>query len=226
MARVRTRMPKVFVGHPFSGNFAVKKFRGLFKDLPFAVQYGNTDIQTRHLLNIMKEQIIKSDFSIFDLSDWNPNVALELGLAEGLKKKALKKYYILLNTRRSMNVPSDIQGLQRIEYTSYDYKKDSGLGYQLVFSILMKEYLVKKIRTALGGQQYLEKKIQLALRILGHLRDHERLNQDNIKILGRGLRLRQGDTDNVLTVLKDLKVIKKIQGSSIVYTKKRQIFKD
>ena len=224
MARVRTMMPKVFVGHPFGGKFAVKKFRGLFKELPFAVQYGNTDIQTKHLLTIMKEQINKFNFSIFDLSDWNSNVALELGLAEGLKKQSLKKYYILLNTRRSKNVPSDIQGLQRIEYTSYDYRKDSGLGYQLVFSILAKEYLVRKVQKELTGQKYLEKKVQLALKILGHLREHERLNQDNIKTLARGLRLRQGDTGNVLDVLVALKIIKKIADSK-VYKKRRQIFK-
>src|SRR3989304_10261600 len=99
MARVRTRMPKVFVGHPFGGRFPTKKFRGIFKSLPFTVIYGNTDLQTRHLLTIMKSNISKSDFSIFDLSDWNPNVALELGLAEGVKRKANKNYYILLNTR-------------------------------------------------------------------------------------------------------------------------------
>ena len=224
MARVRTMMPKVFVGHPFGGKFAVKKFRGLFKELPFAVQYGNTDIQTKHLLTIMKEQINKFNFSIFDLSDWNSNVALELGLAEGLKMQSLKKYYILLNTRRSKDVPSDIQGLQRIEYTSYDYRKDSGLGYQLVFSILAKEYLVRKVQKELTGQKYLEKKVQLALKILGHLREHERLNQDNIKTLARGLRLRQGDTGNVLDVLVALKIIKKIADSK-VYKKRRQIFK-
>src|SRR5207249_4689680 len=124
---VRTRMPTVFVGHPFANRFATKKFRKLFKELPFKVIYGNTDIQTEHLLDIMKRYINDSDYSIFDLSDWNPNVALELGLPEGLRKKALKQYYILLNTRRSNEVPSDIRGLQRLEYTRYDYKPEEGL---------------------------------------------------------------------------------------------------
>jgi hypothetical protein len=105
--RVRTRFPSVFVGHPFAGRFSVKKFRKIFKDLPFEVIYGNTDLQTKHLLTIMKTNVSKSDFSIFDLSDWNPNVALELGLAEGLGRASAKKYYIVLNTRRSADVPSD-----------------------------------------------------------------------------------------------------------------------
>lgn len=89
-------MPNVFVGHPFAGRFPAKKFRGIFKALPFKVIYGNTDLQTEHLLAIMKNNIAKSDFSIFDLSNWNSNVALELGLAEGLKKKPGKTYYILI----------------------------------------------------------------------------------------------------------------------------------
>ena len=83
MPRVRTRMPSVFVGHPFASRFPVKKFRAIFRGLPFHVIYGNTDLQTKHLLAIMKGNIVKSDYSIFDLSNWNPNVALELGLAEG-----------------------------------------------------------------------------------------------------------------------------------------------
>ncbi len=114
MPRVRTRFPNVFVGHPFAGRFPVKKFRKIFKELPFKVIYGNTDLQTEHLLDVMRASVLKSDFSIFDLSDWNPNVALELGLAQGLKKKPGKTYYIVLNTRRSENVPSDIQGVQRL----------------------------------------------------------------------------------------------------------------
>ncbi len=117
MARVRTRMANVFVGHPFGGRFPVTKFRKIFKELPFNVIYGNTHLQTEHLLSIMKTNMSKADFSIFDLSDWNANVALELGLVEGLKKRAAKNYYILLNTRRSKEVPSDIRGLQRLEYT-------------------------------------------------------------------------------------------------------------
>ena len=63
-------------------------------------------------------------------------MALELGLAEGLKKKPGKTYYILLNTKRSNEVPSDIRGIQRLEYTSYDFKAEVGLADQLVNYIL------------------------------------------------------------------------------------------
>ena len=224
MARVRTRMPIVFVGHPFRGRFPAKKFRKIFQDLPFKVIYGNTDLQTKHLLSIMKSNIAKSDFSLFDLSDWNPNVALELGLAEGLKRKAGKDYYILLNSRRSSDVPSDIKGLQRLEYTSYDFKKAAGLGDLLIQYVLAKDFWVKKIGKNISDEPKSEKLMLLSLRILAHLRDHEKLTSDNQKSLVRGTRLRQIDWDRVIDALKKLKLIRKIKNAK-AYKKYRNIFR-
>ena len=225
MARVRTRMPKIFVGHPFGGRFPVGRFRGIFKELPFSVIYGNTDLQTKHLLSIMKSNIAKSDFSFFDLSDWNPNVALELGLAEGLKRKAGRDYYILLNSRRSSDVPSDIRGLQRIEYTSYDFKAEAGLGYFLVQHVLSKEYLVKKLWREFSGRKNADKMRVLALRILSHLRDHERLTSDNIRSLTRGTRLRKEDREDVIDALRKHRLIRRV-GATQTYQAGRKIFKE
>jgi len=208
MARVRTRMPNVFVGHPFAGRFPVRRFRAVFRELPFNVIYGNTDLQTKHLLTIMKSNIARSDFSIFDLSNWSPNVALELGLAEGLKKAAGKQYYILLNTRRSKEVPSDIRGIQRLEYTSYDYKRDVGLGDQLITFVLSKEYWVRKLWRAIPEGDKSLKKRQTALRILAHLREHEKLSLDNVRTIASGTHLREADRQHVLTTLKDLGLIR------------------
>jgi hypothetical protein len=224
MPKVRTRLPNVFVGHPFAGRFPVKKFRKIFQELPFNVIYGNTDLQTKHLLNIMKTNIAKSDFSIFDLSDWNPNVALELGLAEGLRRKPVKGYYIVLNTRRSGNVPSDIQGIQRLEYTSYDFKAEAGLGDQLVKYILSREYWVKRIWKAVPQPQKGEKKRVMALRVLAHLRDHEKLTLDNLKTIARGTRLRESDRNDVVDQLRDLKLIRKIKNAS-AYRLSRSLFR-
>ena len=49
----------------------------------------------------------------------------------------------MLNTKRTKEVPSDIRGIQRLEYTSYDFKAEVGLADQLVNYILSKEYLDK-----------------------------------------------------------------------------------
>jgi len=224
MARVRTRMPNVFVGHPFAGRFAVTKFRRIFKDLPFKVIYGNTDLQTQHLLSIMKGNITKSDYSIFDLSNWNPNVALELGLAEGLKKQPGKNYYIVLNTRRSSEVPSDIRGIQRLEYTSYDFKPEVGIGDLLSRYILSKEYWVKRIWKAIPEVGKGAKKRVMALRILAHFREHAKLTTDNLKVIARGTRLRETDREEVVDTLRSLKLIRKIKGAP-AYASRRKLFR-
>ena len=224
MAKVRTRMPIVFVGHRFGGRFPVARFRQIFKELPFSVVYGNTDLQTKHLLSIMKSNIKKSDFSLFDLSDWNPNVALELGLAEGLKRKAGKDYYILLNTRRSSDVPSDIRGLQRLEYTSYDYRQETGLGYFLIHFILSKEYWVKRLWREFSGRKNVDKKRIVVLRILSHLRDHERLTPDNLTTIVRGTRLRKDDRREVIDALRKYNLIRRI-GQTQTYRRHRVIYK-
>jgi len=223
MARVRTRLPSVFVGHPFAGRFPVKKFRAIFKELPFQVIYGNTHLQTKHLLQLMKGNIAKADYSIFDLSNWNSNVALELGLAEGLKKKPTRTYYILLNTKRSKEVPSDIRGIQRLEYTSYDFKKDVGLGDLLVSYILSKEFWAKKIWKEIPDADKGPKKRRLALAVLAHLRDHERLSLDNLKTMARGTHLREADRTDVLAVLLKLGLIKRKKGTN-VYVRARQLY--
>jgi hypothetical protein len=214
MARVRTRFPNVFVGHPFANRFPTKKFRKILNELPLNVVYGNTDLQTEHLLEIMRANISKADFSIFDLSDWNPNVALELGLAQGLRKTPGKQYYIILNTRRSGNVPSDIQGIQRLEYTSYDYKPTAGLGDQLLNYVVAKQYWAKKIWSALPDTVKGRKQRRIAVRILAHLRDHSTLTSDNIRTIVRGTHLREHDINDVLEVLRELKIIRKIKNST------------
>jgi hypothetical protein len=223
MPRVRTRFPNVFVGHPFANRFPTKKFRKIFKELPFKVIYGNTDLQTEHLLDVMRDNVTQADFSIFDLSDWNPNVALELGLAQGLRKKPGKPYYILLNTRRSANVPSDIQGIQRLEYTSYDYKPAAGLGDQLITFVLSKQYWIKKIWSEIPEAGKGAKKRQMAIRILAHMRDHAQLTPDNLQTIARGTRLRKPDLDEVVEVLRKLKLLRKIKNAK-AFRQGRKIF--
>lgn len=227
MSRVRTRFPTVFVGHPFGNHFATKKFRKIFDELPFKVIYGNTDVKTEHLLQIMKASISKCDFSLFDLSGWNPNVALELGLAEGLKKRALKPYYILLNSRRSSDVPADLRGLQRLEYTRYDYTKDVGIGNLLMQHILAKEFWYKRIWKKISHQPKADKIMLLCLRILAHLRDHEKLAPENLQKLKlkKGMRLRADDHSKSLEVLSELRLIKKLSQRSSVYTIRKIFFK-
>lgn len=222
--RVRMRLPKVFVGHPFRQRFPVRKFRKFFKDLPFSVVYANSDIETKHLLQILKKNIKDADYSLFDLSGWNPNVTLELGLAEGLGKKAIKKYFILLNTRRGSEAPADVRGIQRLEYSRYDYSPEKGLGDCLI-TILRRENWVKKIVTELQKQiseaiKY-DNCLLISLRIIAHMRDYDKITNDNLKTIIRGTRLRRDVVDKVLCILQDMSFIKKGRGRGVYHRKKK-----
>ena len=110
-----------------------------------------------------------------------------------------------------------------MEYTSYDFKPQSGLGDQLVQYVLSKEYVIKKLWKKLPVTQKGPKKRLLALRILSHLRDHEKLTAENLTSLNRGTRLRGQDREEVVALLRAHKLIRKIRGSN-AYTRRRRLY--
>ena len=128
-----------------------------------------------------------------------------------------------MNTRRSGNVPSDIQGVQRLEYTSYDYKSEAGLGDQLVNYVLSKQYWIKKLWTEIPESGKGKKKRLMAVRILAHLRDHAKLTSDNLITIAWGTHLREADRNDVLEVLRGFNLIRKIRNAN-AYKLGRKLF--
>ena len=123
MARAEYKLPNVFVGCPYSKEFNYAAFKTALDRIPFRWYYADTHLTTKHLLGILTSYIKAVDYCIFDISTWNPNVALEIGLAQGLGVD----YYILLNRKLKKTVPADIQGLQRIEYADVRSLNADGL---------------------------------------------------------------------------------------------------
>lgn len=84
-----------------------------------------------------------SRFNLFDITGWNPNVTLELGIAVGHRQE----YYLLFNPGHDeLEVPSDLGGLDRIQYTSY-----SSLGDGLA-KLLLQEFGVPKEGREMASQ--------------------------------------------------------------------------
>jgi predicted nucleotide-binding protein len=108
---------KVFVAHPFR-DFTVDDFRAtldrVLADCGLKPIYADEVIKSGHILAKICRQIQTTRFGIYDITNWNPNVTLELGLAFGLRQPTL----LLLDTRHSQSVPSDLSGFDRIEYNS------------------------------------------------------------------------------------------------------------
>jgi len=129
MSRAPYKLPNVFVGCPYGGKFHFDAFQRALNRIPFRWYYADTRITTKHLLGILISYIRAVDYCIFDISTWNANVALEIGLAAGLGVD----YYILLNRKLSKGVPADIQGL--IEYESVTSLGADGLIPQIVKSL-------------------------------------------------------------------------------------------
>jgi DNA-binding MarR family transcriptional regulator len=115
----QTRAADVFVAYPYS--FPIDDYRKALAEakegLNVKLSYADEKITSEFILTKILKLITASDICLFDVTNWNPNVTLELGVAIGLGRE----YYILFNPKLSgsMEVPSDIRGRDRIEYTSY-----------------------------------------------------------------------------------------------------------
>ncbi len=79
--------------------------------------FADEKITNMHILQKISSYIRASDFSLFDISGWNPDVTLELGIAINHSDN----WYICFNPEKTPmeDVPSDIKGLDRIQYKSF-----------------------------------------------------------------------------------------------------------
>jgi len=86
------------------------------KELDVKFLFADEQITALHVIQKITNYIREADFCLFDITGWNPNVTLELGIALGLGKR----HYILFNPNHdtSQDVPSDIKGIDRLQYAS------------------------------------------------------------------------------------------------------------
>jgi len=218
MARAPYLLPSVFVGCPYGDKFDFDAFQKALERIPFRWYYADTTLSTKHLLGILTSYIRAVDFCIFDISTWNPNVALEIGLAAGLGVD----YFILLNRKLSKGVPADIQGLQRMEYDSVTSLDSDGLIPQIVKALVREQTHPRNIYDRLTGNNR-SKQFYFALEALSHLRDYNRLSPADVGRLSPGSYLRNRDRDLVLQVMEDLGLIGSL-GSAKGATLKKNLF--
>jgi hypothetical protein len=108
----------IFVACPYT-LFPIDDYKAVFSNVRKAFPgvkfvFADEEITNMHIMEKIKNYILDSEFSLFDVTGWNANVTLELGMAVGLRKE----YYILLNTDGNTDAPADIRGLDRVQYTS------------------------------------------------------------------------------------------------------------
>jgi predicted nucleotide-binding protein len=115
------RKPRqVFVAYSYR-LYPKADYRKVFEELAKAFQvefvFADEKITNLHILQKIANYIRESRFGIYDISGWNPNVTLELGLAFGLSEKA----FIAIDPSKTDidEVPADLRGMDRIQYSSY-----------------------------------------------------------------------------------------------------------
>lgn len=133
-----------------------KVFLALEKAFGVKFIFADEKITNMHIMQKIISYIQASDFSIFDISGWNPNVTLELGI--GMMSQ--KDWYILVNPDKTPNqeVPSDIKGIDRIQYSSFSDLEDK-------LAALLSQRYSKVERQTLD--QYIESLQKTVLELLG-----------------------------------------------------------
>ncbi len=126
MPQPRENLTKqIFVAYAYN-LYDQRDYRKVYSSLEkaFGVKFIFADekITNMHILQKIISYIRGSDFSLFDISSWNPNVTLELGIALATSDD----WYISFNPDRTdiREVPSDIRGLDRIQYASFSELED------------------------------------------------------------------------------------------------------
>ena len=117
---------EIFVAYPwtlYSSRESYKKaYTSLQKGLAIKFLFAEERISSGHVLDKIEEMIQSTAFGIYDVSSWNPNVALEYGIARGIGAKA----FIAFNPEKTelRDVPTDVRGYDRLQYTDFDELSD------------------------------------------------------------------------------------------------------
>lgn len=112
----------IFVGHPYGFyDRDDRDYRAVFsrvgKKRRVDFLFANQKITNDLVVAKIRGHIRASDFSIFDLTGWNPNVAFELGMAHEIPGA---QWRICFNPEEGKtDVPSNMRGIDRFEYRSF-----------------------------------------------------------------------------------------------------------
>jgi hypothetical protein len=115
-----TRPRRVFVAYPYRLYNDTPDYRQVYvrvgKALDVTFVFADEKISNLHIVDKIRREIRDSAFGIYDISGWNPNVTLELGLAWGMNEKA----FVAFDPSHTPEdeVPSDVRGYDRMQYTS------------------------------------------------------------------------------------------------------------
>ena len=116
---------EIFVAYPYAlynrGDYR-RVYQRVGREFGVKVVFADEHIVSEHILAKIRRSIQIADFSVFDISGWNPNVTLELGMAFALGES----WFICYNPEHNSvsEVPGNLRGLDRIQYRSFSELED------------------------------------------------------------------------------------------------------
>jgi hypothetical protein len=220
MSKAPSKFPKVFLACPFDKD--MPRLLDELYWLPWRIQTANARVTSDHLLAKITDDLNACDFAVFDISGWNPNVCLELGLAKGLGKA----YYIINNNSKKKDAPSDIKGIERVDFNWNKKKKASSLFDHLKDGIFKKKYVTKKLWQSISHSINSDKKFTVILYALVEFREgRPQLTMSDFKQLAKGLNIKkESDYEDIIKALVSTGCCKKVQRSGAI-TLKKKLFK-
>jgi CheY-like chemotaxis protein len=122
--KIPVQQDLVFVGMPFALNdiyrYGIKPTIETFK---LKCWRADEDLQSGDISCKICGTLQSCRFAVMDLSGLNPNVCIELGLAYGYGKR------VILIKHRDTPTPTDLAGLEFVEYTDIDSLREKLPGY-------------------------------------------------------------------------------------------------
>lgn len=221
---------QIFIGCPFKRSIRANYDR-LKKELeaetPLRVMLADTGTITSadHLLDTIRNLIADSAGCIFDATDGNPNVSLEVGIAHALPAN----YLLTLGTRKARTpaeaqaareakalgevkaIISDLQGKHRIEYKQYPSLKRQTLARWLDGLPYMKRWAQFK--------RDHKDMVPYALQLFSEIRTSGRSQRPRLVAILEGSGFSATDVASAL-VRKRLIVAKRGQGGGYFYPSK------
>ncbi len=196
--------PAVFVGCPYTPEKIFNDFKAALKLIPLEFIFADSAIKTQYVLERIRSGITRADYCLFDITDWNPNVTLEVGLSEGVNRD----YYILFHpgSGKKRNPPSDLHGKQRINYKKFEGFKADCLEYQLDTQLVKTLTHPRNVYDQLSGSDRVKKFI-VAMRLIAHFKEAKRLTFEEVKVLSKGSYYRDPDLREIVKVLHDQRLI-------------------
>ena len=118
---------QVFVAYPYNiypGADYRRVYQGVGREFDVRFVFADEKVSGEPVIPKLMRELLSADFSVFDISGWNPNVALELGMAYAMDAPL----YICYNPAHDAHkdVPSNLRGISRIQYDSMS-KLENGL---------------------------------------------------------------------------------------------------